>query len=94
MAKLELRIIPKELGSATPADVEDLAACGASGSRKGNVWRDMRSKAKGSTDAGHNYLVLLLIGLFAMLSNTFEVLTITHIRIWACCQWIPSASPS
>ena len=41
----------KELGSATPASVEQLASAGSSGQRTGNVWRDFRSHAGISEEA-------------------------------------------
>ena len=33
------------MGAATPRGVEQLAACGGRGVYKGNMWRDLRSRA-------------------------------------------------
>ena len=36
----------KELGSVAPKSVQELAACGSQGTHKGNIWRDLRSRAR------------------------------------------------
>ena len=75
----------EEMGSATPYGVEQLAACGGRGAYKGNMWRDLRSGARGSDKVAlASIYVLSSIGMYSFKSIPTIMKKLTCTAIWGC----------